>query len=104
MLVLIRLALVNIVALGLLLIACEPGRSVEYTNYISQRVIVSIGGTGQFDLEPGELVRPATAKKYYLPDFKVVSEDGRVLLEEHITYDEVGEMGYKIVFTDLDGP
>ena len=83
-----------------LLVACEPGMEVVYTNNTSQLVTVYKGGARAFDLEPGESKKPATVKKYWLPEIKIVGEDGRVLLEDRITYDELEKMGGKIVITD----
>ena len=37
-------------------------------------------------------------------DIKIVAEDGRVLLEDHITWDELREMGRKIMITDPEHP
>jgi hypothetical protein len=39
-------------------------------------------------------------EQYWTPDIRVVAEDGRVLLEDHITWDEVKQMDCKIVITD----
>ena len=75
-----------------LLVACEPGMEVVFTNNTSQKVTVYEGGVRTFDLEPGESKRPARVKKYWLPEIKIVGEDGRVLLEDHITYEELEEM------------
>ena len=44
------------------------------------------------------------AKRYWEPNIKVVAEDGRVLLEDHITWRELKEMNYRIVITDPGRP
>jgi len=43
-------------------------------------------------------------EQYWTPDIRVVAEDGRVLLEDHITWDELKEMDCKIVITDPAAP
>ncbi len=83
-----------------LLVACEPGMEVIFTNNTSQKVTVYEGGVRTFDLEPGESMNPARVKKFWVPEIKIVGEDGWVLLEDRITYDELEKMGGKIVITD----
>ena len=67
----IRLVLVNIAALGVLLIACWlAGASVDYINDTSQRVPVYEGGVKAFDIEPRESTGVAMAKRYWEPKVK----------------------------------
>ncbi len=87
-----------------LLVACEPGMEVVFTNNTSQKVTVYEGIVRTFDLEPGESMNPATVRQFWVPEIKIVGEDGRVLLEDHITYEELEKMGGKIVITDPGNP
>ncbi len=84
--------------------ACEPGPPVQYENATSQRVTIFEGGVQSFTLEPHESIKITTLRKYWEPEIKVVAEDGRVLLEDHITWDEMRDMGSKIVITDPGNP
>jgi hypothetical protein len=81
-------------------LACEPGPLVQYENATSQRVTIYKEGRYQFALEPHETKGIATLRQYWLPNIKVVTEDGRILLEDHITWDEMRNMGSRIVITD----
>ena len=85
--------------------ACEPGHLAEFENATPYRVTVYKDGTREFSLEPYEAKNPVGSfPEHWSPDIKVVAEDGRVLLEDHITWDEVKQMGYKIVITDPPSP
>jgi hypothetical protein len=96
-----RFALViALLALPFAALACEPGRIPEYENATSQRVTVYKDGRGQFSLGPHESTTIPMFKEEWLPNIRVVAEDGRVLLEDYITWDELKKMGYKIVITD----
>jgi hypothetical protein len=81
-------------------VACEPGRIPEYENATSQRVTVYKDGIAMFTLEPHGSTTIPMFKEDWLPNIRVVAEDGRVLLEDHITWDELKKMDYKIVITD----
>ena len=85
-------------------LACEPGRIPEYENATSQRVTVYKDGIANFSLEPHESTTIPMFKEDWSPNIRVVAEDGRVLLEDHITWDELKEMGYKIMITDPAHP
>jgi len=85
-------------------LACDPGFEVEYDNATSQRVTVYKDGTSAFSLEPYEVKATVGFEKDWRPDIKVVGDDGRVLLEDHITLDELEKVGYKIVITDPAHP
>ena len=81
-------------------VACEPGCPAEYVNATSERITVyEDGGTG-FTVEPHQSRGIPAMEQYWTPDIRVVAEDGRVLLEDHITWDELKEMDCKIVVTD----
>jgi hypothetical protein len=96
-----RFALViALLVLPLAALACEPGRIPEYENATSQRVTVYKDGIAMFSLEPHGSTTIPMFKEDWLPNIRVVAEDGRVLLEDHITWDELKKMGYKIVITD----
>ena len=100
-----RLALVSSAGLGFFLIACWlPGAGIDYINATSQRVTVYEGEVKAFAIEPRESAGVAMAKRYWEPNIKVVAEDGRVLLEDHITWRELKEMNYRIVITDPGRP
>jgi hypothetical protein len=97
-------ALLGVLVAALAAFACEPGRIPEYENATSQRVTIYKDGIAAFSLEPHESTKIAMFEEDWLPNIKVVADDGRVLLEDHITWDEVREMGYKIVITDPEHP
>jgi hypothetical protein len=97
-------AMLGVLVAALGAFACEPGRIPEYENATSQRVTIYKDGMPAFSLEPGESTGIAMFEEDWLPDIKIVAEDGRVLLEDHITWDELEEMGYKIVITDPEHP
>ncbi len=104
----LRIVIANLLLLLLLSgVACDdPGAAVEYivTNSTSQRVTVYYEGVKAFDLEPSKSAKVGTRKQYGEPNIKVVAEDGRVLLEDHITWRELKGMNYRIVITDPDKP
>ncbi len=77
---------------------------VVYTNNTSELVTVYKGGVRAFELEPGESKNPAAVRQFWIPEIKIVAEDGRVLLEDHITYDELEAMDGHIVITDPGNP
>lgn len=93
---------VLVVALVLLLgaLACEPWPGVTWENATPQRVAVYKDGKFAFRLEPQESQDVLASEDVWRPDVRVVAEDGRVLLEDHITWDELKKMGYRIVITD----
>ena len=93
---------------GLLAVATafagEPGCPSQYVNATSERITVyEDGGTG-FTVEPHESRGIPAMEQYWTPNIKVVAEDGRVLLEDYITWDELKKMGCKIVITDPAAP
>lgn len=80
---------------------------VEYTNLTSQHVTVykeNVSGSRSFGLAPNESQRSSMFRKNWRPYVKVVTDDGRVLLEANITIDELKAMKYRIVITDPDPP
>jgi len=85
-------------------LGCEPGRIPEYENATSQRVTIYKDGIPAFSLEPHEAKKTGGFEEDWRPDIKVVAEDGRILLEDHITLDELKQTGYKIVITDPAHP
>jgi hypothetical protein len=85
-------------------VACEPWPPVEYVNATSQRVAIYKGGEFAFSLEPHQSKNVMASEDVWRPDIKIAAEDGRVLLEDHITWDELEEMGRKIVITDPEHP
>ena len=85
-------------------LACDPYPPVEYVNATSQRVTIYEGGKFFCSLEPHQSNETLADEDAWRPDIKVVAEDGRVLLEDHITWDELEEMGRKIVITDPQHP
>ena len=90
-------------ALLLLLVgalACEAWPGVKWENATSQRVAIHRGGEYAFSLEPHESQEVSTSEDDWRPEIRVVAEDGRVLLEDKITWDELGQMDYRIVITE----
>jgi hypothetical protein len=85
-------------------LACDPYPPVEYVNATSQRVTIYKSGKFSLALEPHQSVKAHASEDVWLPEIKVVAEDGRVLLEDHITWDELEEMDRKIVITDPEHP
>lgn len=63
-------------------------------------VTVLKDGEPQFDIEPHQSIKISTAEEYWIPDIKVVTDDGRTILEDHITWDEMRDMGSRIVIVD----
>ena len=101
----LRSVFLSVVAVLICLsVACEPGMAVVFINNTSQKVTVYKGGVRTFELEPGESKNPGAVRQFWVPEIRIVAEDGRVLLEDHITYEELEEMGGKIVITDPDRP
>jgi hypothetical protein len=84
--------------------ACENWPIVGWENATSQRVTVYAYGDFEFDVQPHQTKNIVNPASHWRPEIKVVAEDGRVLLEDHITWEEVREMGYKIVITDPEHP
>jgi len=84
--------------------ACENWPMVGWENATSQRVTVYAYGDFEFDVQPHQTKNIVSPASHWRADIRVVAEDGRVLLEDHITWDEVREMGYKIVITDPEHP
>lgn len=99
-----RCALLAALVLVFAGLACDPWPPVEYENATSQRVTVYKSGKFSLALEPHQSVKAHASEDVWLPDIKVVAEDGRVLLEDHITWDELRQMDYKIVITDPEHP
>ena len=97
-------ALLGVLLAALAVLACEPWPPVEYVNATSQRVTIYEGGKFFCSLEPHQSNEAHASEDVWRPDIKVVGEDGRVLLEDHITWDELKHMGYKIVITDPQHP
>jgi len=96
-----RFALViAVLSLAVVALGCEPGRIPLYENATSQRVTVYQDGIPGFSLGPHESITIPMFKEDWEPSVKVVAEDGRVLLEAYITWDELKRMDYKIVITD----
>jgi len=96
-----RFALVIAVLVGpLAAFACEPWPTVQWENSTSQRVRVNAYGDSDFDLQPHQIRKITNSASHWRPEIRVVAEDGRVLLEDHITWDELKKMKYKIVITD----
>jgi len=88
--------------------ACQHDEiGVKYINETSGRVIVyvetSIGITS-FELEPHETEGESMFRKSWRPYIKVVADDGRVLLEDNITIEDLEELNYRIVITDPARP
>jgi len=81
-------------------LACEPWPGVKWENATSHRVAVHEGGEFAFNLEPQESLEVSASEDDWRPDVRVVAEDGRVLLEDEITWDELGEMDYRIVILE----
>lgn len=73
-------------------------------NATSERVTVHEDGGARFTLEPHESKRITVPEQYWVPYHRVVAEDGRVLLEDYITWDELKKMDYKIVIMDPAAP
>ncbi len=81
--------------------ACQPGQAVEFENATSQPVTVYQGGILALRLDPREVEQPVGFfPEDWRPEIEVVAEDGRVLLRDKITWDEVAQMKYRIVITD----
>jgi hypothetical protein len=95
-----RAALLAALVVVLAGLACDPFPLVRWENTTSQRVLVYEDGESAFDLEPHECKKIVSREKGWLSDIKVVAEDGRVLLEDHISWEELKHMDYKIVITD----
>jgi hypothetical protein len=91
-----------VAALLLLLgaLACEPWPGVKWENATSQRVAVYEGGKLAFSLEPHEIQSVSTSEDDWRSDVKVVAEDGRVLLDGPITWDDLEMMGHRIVIKE----
>jgi len=83
-------------------LACEPWPDVEWENATSQRVAVYEGGELALNLDPHEIQAVSTSEDDWRSDVKVVAEDGRVLLDGPITWDDVEQMGRRIVITEPD--
>jgi hypothetical protein len=81
-------------------LACEPWPDVEWENATSHRVAVYEGGKFEFNLEPHEIQPVSTSEDDWRSWIRVVAEDGRVLLEDEITWDELREMDYRIVISE----
>ena len=78
-------------------VGCEPGEpGVVYKNETSQRVSVYEAGAFGFSVDRGESKRIALRSSDWVPDIRVVGDDGTVLLDDHITWDEVEEMDHTI--------
>ena len=92
---------IPVVALSslLLAIACEPWDVVEYENQTSERVLVYEGGELQFDLEPGETRKFNVTEEVWLSDIRIVTDDGQVILEDNIIWEELRRMDFRIVIT-----
>ena len=93
---------IPVVALSslLLAIACEPWDVVEYENHTSERVLVYEGGELQFDLEPGETRKFHATEEVWLSDIRIVTDDGQVILEDNIIWEELRRMDFRIVITE----
>jgi hypothetical protein len=83
-------------------LACEPWPDVEWENATSERVAVYEGGELALSIEPHEIQAVSTSEDDWRSDVKVVAEDGRVLLDGTITWDDVEQMGRRIVITEPD--
>jgi len=84
--------------------ACHDDILVNYINETSEHVTVLKDGKPVFDLAPQGTRRSVMFRKNWLPDIKVVTDNGRVLLEDNITIDELEAMKYRIVITDSGQP
>jgi hypothetical protein len=81
-------------------VACERWPDVTWENATSLQVVIYEDGAFAFRLGPQESREVSTSEDIWRPDFKAVGQDGRVLLEGHITWDKLEEMGFRIVITD----
>ncbi len=81
-------------------VACEPWDVVEYENQTAERVLVYEGGELQFDLEPGETRKFNVTEEVWLSDIRIVTDDGQVILEDNISWEELRRMDFRIVIQD----
>lgn len=85
-------------------LACERLPDVTWENATSLRVNVYEDGTLAFKLEPHESRVLSVSEDVWRPDVKAVAEDGRVLLEDKVTWRELEDMGFWITISDPASP
>lgn len=90
-------ALCFVPALALALIACEPWPKVQFVNETGDEVLVYEGGQLAHTLQPGETVEQDTTRDDWNPAIHVTTRDGTILLDETITYNDLGNRDFKIV-------
>lgn len=79
------------------LLACEPWPIVAYHNETPERLLVYQDGEYQFDLQPGETRRFNMTEEVWSTDLRVLNEQGVIVLDEEITWEEVERRDFKIV-------
>ena len=78
---------------------CEPWDVVEYSNETEHRVSVYKGGEFQFKLGAGETRRFNVTEEVWLNEVRIVTDDGEVVFQDDITWDELREMSFRIVIS-----
>jgi len=89
-----------IIFAAMLSFGCENDAAIDFTNGTERVVEVYQGGKFAFELEPGETRGIATFKKDWLPEILVVADDGMVVLDESITWQQLESMDFLIVITE----
>jgi hypothetical protein len=86
----------------MVLTACDPWDVVEYRNDTSERLLVYHDGEYQFDLEPGQTRRVAMDERWWPPNLRVTTADGRVILEDFLSYEELRALDMRIIISDAN--
>lgn len=90
------LTFISLIALSIVLLACEPGPTVKFNNDTEDSVKVYQRGELVYELAPGKTRQLTTRKRDWISQISVVSSDGTVLFERTITWDDLEAMDYQI--------
>lgn len=80
-------------------VGCEPWPEVNFANETQVDVLVYQGGQLVYTLAPGETVEQDTTDEDWVGDIRVTTRNGKVLLDEIITYNDLGNRDFKIIIS-----
>ena len=89
-----------IILAAMLSIGCENDDIVDFVNETGHVVEVYQAGEFVFELDPGETRGIVLFSKDWTPEITVIANDGTILLDETIAWEQVESMDHRIVITE----